>query len=63
MKPLPWPRRVAARAVSIAQLLAHFARGQKLVLIPLLLVLLLASLLLLVTSGLSYVAPFVYALF
>jgi hypothetical protein len=56
-------KRLADRSVSIVQLLRHFAASQKLFLIPLLLVLVLASLLLLVTSGLSYVAPFVYALF
>jgi hypothetical protein len=56
-------KRLADRSVSIGQLLRHFAARQKLFLVPLLLVLVLASLLLLVTSGLSYVAPFVYALF
>lgn len=55
--------RLLGRCVSIAQLVRHFAVHQKLFLIPLLLVLVLASLLLLLTSGLSYVAPFVYALF
>lgn len=56
-------KRLAGRAVSVAELVRHFAVHQKLMLVPLLLVLLLASLLLLATSGLSYVAPFVYALF
>jgi hypothetical protein len=49
--------------VSIAELLRHFGGRHKLFFVPLLIVLLLASLLLLVSSGLSYVAPFVYALF
>ena len=56
-------KRLSHRLLSIAQLLQHFTSRQKLFFIPLLLVLLLASLLLVVTSGLSYVAPFVYALF
>lgn len=56
-------KRLADRSVSISQLLRHFASRQKLFFVPLLLVLVIASLLLLVTSGLSYVAPFVYALF
>jgi hypothetical protein len=55
--------RLRARMVSIAELLRHFGGRHRLFFAPLLLVLLLASLLLLVSSGLSYVAPFVYALF
>ena len=51
------------RLRSIAELLRHFATRQKLFFIPLVIVLLLASLLLLVSGGLGYVAPFVYALF
>jgi hypothetical protein len=54
---------VKGRLVSIGQLFRHFAARQKLLLIPLMLVLVLASLLLALTGGLSYVAPFVYALF
>jgi hypothetical protein len=42
---------------------AWFARAQRFVLIPLVLVLLLAGLLLVLTGGLAYVAPFVYTLF
>lgn len=48
---------------SIRELVSHFVRQNRLVLIPLLVVLLLAGLLLLATSGLAPVAPFVYALF
>ena len=55
--------RCYARLVSIAELLAHLARSQRLVLIPLVCVLLFASVLFAFTSGLAYVAPFVYALF
>jgi hypothetical protein len=54
---------LASRLVTVAALLAHFARREKLFLAPLLLILLLAALLLLATGGLSYVAPFVYAIF
>jgi hypothetical protein len=48
---------------TLYELLAHFAHRQRFVLIPLLVVLLLAAVLLAFTSGLSYVAPFVYTLF
>ena len=55
--------RIRSRLTSIGELLRHFASRQKLFFVPLVVVLILASLLLLVSSGLSYVAPFVYALF
>lgn len=48
---------------TVVDLVRHFAHGQRFFLIPLLLVLLLAGLLLLATSGLAYVAPFTYTLF
>ena len=48
---------------TIRELVAHFAKRNRLVLIPLLVVLLLAAILLVLTNGLSVVAPFVYALF
>ncbi len=48
---------------TVRELLRHFTRRNRLLLIPLLVVLLLATLLLVLTQGLSYVAPFVYALF
>lgn len=48
---------------TIADLVRHFARSQRFFLLPLLVVLLLAGLLLCVTSGLAYVAPFSYTLF
>lgn len=48
---------------SLGQLLRHFARRQRLLLIPLLIVLALSFLLLALTTGISYVAPFVYTLF
>jgi len=51
------------RLQTLKELLAHFAHRQRFVLIPLLIVLLLAAVLLLATSGLSTVAPLVYTLF
>jgi hypothetical protein len=55
--------RIRARLTSIGELLRHFAVRQKFFFVPFVIVLILASLLLLVSTGLSYVAPFVYALF
>lgn len=55
--------RIGSRLRTIGQLLLHFASRQRFFLAPLLLVLLAAALLLVVTGGLSYVAPFVYAIF
>ena len=52
---------ISARTVK--DLVSHFARQNRLVLLPLLVVLLLAAVLLVLTQGLSVVAPFVYALF
>jgi len=45
------------------QLLGYFASRQRFFLFPLMVVLLLGGLLLILTGGLSYVAPFVYTLF
>ena len=56
-------RRLGNRLRTIREVLAHFARSQSFVLIPLVLVLLAAGLLLVLTGGRAYVAPFVYALF
>ena len=56
-------KRLASRAKTVAQLLRHFADRQRFFLLPMLVVLLIAGLLLLLTGGLSYVAPFVYTLF
>ena len=54
---------IGNRLRTIGRILRHFASAQRWFLIPLVLVLLLAGLLLLVTGGLSYVAPFVYSIF
>ena len=56
-------QRLGRRLRTLGRLLAHFARRQKLVLLPLLIVLLLAGILLMLTGGLSYVAPFIYSIF
>lgn len=55
--------RLASRLATAARILGHFAHRQRWFLLPLVLVLLLAGVLLLVTGGLSYVAPFVYSVF
>jgi Family of unknown function (DUF5989) len=51
------------RLRTIVELIHHFVDSRRWFLLPLLLVLLLSSVLLVLTGGLSYVAPFVYALF
>lgn len=48
---------------TLGELLKHFLTKEKAFFIPFLLVLLLAGVLLLLTNGLSVVAPFVYAIF
>ena len=55
--------RIGNRLQTVREVIAHFASAQRFVLIPLVLVLLAAGLLLVLTGGLAYVAPFVYALF
>jgi TRAP-type C4-dicarboxylate transport system permease small subunit len=56
-------RRLGSRLRTVGALIVYFTRRERVFLAPLLLVLLLASLLLLATGGLGYVAPFVYSLF
>ncbi len=56
-------RRLAARLRTAARLILHFLHPARFVLAPLLIVLLLAGVLLSLTGGLAYVAPFVYTLF
>ena len=55
-------RRLVARLRTLARLVAHFLHPARFVLAPLLLVLLLAGVLLWLTGGLAYVAPFAYTL-
>lgn len=56
-------RRMGARARTLVRLVAHFLHPARFILAPLLIVLLLAGVLLWLTGGLAYVAPFVYTLF
>ncbi len=63
-RPRPsWWRRFGARSRTAGALVLHFVHPARFVLAPLLLVLLCAGVLLWLTGGLAYVAPFVYALF
>lgn len=55
--------RLAARLRTAARLILHFLHPARFILAPLLIVLLLAGILLSLTGGLAYVAPFVYTLF
>lgn len=55
--------KLGRRIRTLFALAAHFARSGKYFFLPLLVVLLLAGVLLALTGGLSYVAPFVYTLF
>ncbi|MFT5682263.1 MAG: hypothetical protein ACI8RZ_003181 [Myxococcota bacterium] len=48
---------------TLLDLFRHFAHRERYLLLPLLVVLLLAGALLLMTGGLSYVAPLVYTIF
>jgi Family of unknown function (DUF5989) len=56
-------RRLGSRLATIGHVVAHFANRRRWFFLPLVVVLLLSGVLLLVTSGLSYVAPFVYSIF
>ena len=60
---MPLGRRVLARLGTAGSLVLHFLHPARFVLAPLLIVLMLGGLLLWLTGGLAYVAPFVYALF
>lgn len=51
------------RLRTIGRILRHFASRRRWFLLPLLIVLLLSGILLVATSGLSYVAPFLYSIF
>ncbi len=52
-----------SRLQTLRELVGHFMHRQRFVLAPLLIVLLLASMLLMATSGLAYVAPLSYSIF
>ncbi len=55
--------KLGRRLRTALQLLRYFTGSQRFFLLPLVIVLLLGGLLLILTGGLSYVAPFVYTLF
>ena len=55
--------RLSSRARTVWELIRYFASQGRFFFVPLLLILLLAGVLLAFTSGLSYVAPFVYTIF
>ena len=54
---------IVGRARTIGEIFVHFIRRQRFFLVPLFLVMLVGALVLVLTGGLSYVAPFIYALF
>jgi hypothetical protein len=56
-------QRLRSRVRTLGELVGHFASAHRFFLLPLLLVLLVAAVLLLLTGGLSYVTPFLYAIF
>jgi hypothetical protein len=56
-------QRVMWRAQTLLQLFRHLLARRRFFMIPLVVVLLLAGVLLLLSEGLSYVAPFVYTIF
>ena len=62
-RPLSPIRRFASRLDTVGQLLRHFTGRGRLFMLPLLLFILVSAVLLVVAGGLSYVAPFVYAIF
>lgn len=55
--------RIWGRLRTLSSLFRHFLGEGKWFLIPFVLILLLAGVLLLITGGLSYVAPFLYSIF
>ncbi|XXX72048.1 DUF5989 family protein [Sorangium sp. So ce134] len=54
---------VVSRLATVGLLFRHFSHRRRLFMMPLLLFLMVSGVLLVVTGGLSYVAPFVYAVF
>lgn len=54
---------IRSRAMTIGALLRYFVRRGRRIMLPLLIFLLVSGFLLVLTGGLSYVAPFVYAVF
>ncbi len=52
-----------SRFETVGLLLRHFTRRGRLFMLPVLLFIMISAILLVVAGGLSYVAPFVYAIF
>jgi len=52
-----------SRVITVRSLFRYFLRRGRLLMLPLLIFILLSGILLVLTGGLSYVAPFVYAVF
>ncbi len=55
--------RFFSRFETVGLLLRHFTRRGRLFMLPVLLFIMISAILLVVAGGLSYVAPFVYAIF
>lgn len=53
----------ASRLITLWSMLSYFTSAGRLFMLPLLLFVLISGILLVLTGGLSYVAPFVYAVF
>ncbi len=51
-----------SRLATIRQLVGHFSSGRRIFMLPILILILISSILLVLAGGLSYVAPFVYAI-
>ena len=56
-------KRISYRWVTLRSLFGHFSSAQRAFLLPLVILVLLAGLLLLLSTGVGYVAPFVYTAF
>jgi hypothetical protein len=56
-------RRLRAHITTLEAIFSHFSSTERAFLLPLLVVLLLAGLLLLLSTGVGYVTPFVYTAF
>ncbi|MEO8813569.1 MAG: DUF5989 family protein [Caulobacteraceae bacterium] len=55
--------RFVSRAGTVGQLFRHFTGRGRLFMLPVILFILISAVLLVLAGGLSYVAPFVYAIF
>jgi uncharacterized membrane protein len=55
--------KLRSRATTLADILRYFTTGKRIFMLPVLILLFVTGILLILTGGLSYVAPFVYAIF